>query len=116
MASDWCQHPKLGINTVTGGPQSARASEMRGTQGRCGNDWTRCGPKATWFEPNLRRRSVTWLNNGVNMADKHILILWSLYLTVLLWAPVVGPNPLVARRWALLVVPLSVATVVHLCL
>ena len=50
------------------------------------------------------------------MTDGQILILWSLYLTVLLWAPVVGPNPLVARRWALLVVPLSVATVVHLCL
>ena len=50
------------------------------------------------------------------MTDGQILILWSLYLTVLLWAPVVGPNPLAARGWALLVIPLSVATVVHLCL
>lgn len=33
------------------------------------------------------------------MTDGQILILWSLYLTVLLWAPVVGPNPLVVRRW-----------------
>lgn len=47
----WCQHPKLGINTVTGGPQSARAGQIRGTQGRCADDWTRCGPEAIWFEP-----------------------------------------------------------------
>ncbi len=59
--TDWCQHPKLGVNTVTGGPQSARASEIRGTQGRCADDWTRCGPEAARFEPNLRRRFVTWL-------------------------------------------------------
>ena len=50
------------------------------------------------------------------MTDGQILILWSLYLTVLLWAPVVGPNPQWVRRWTLLEVPLSVATVVHLCL
>ena len=59
--TDWCQHPKLGVNIVTGGQQSARASEIRGTQGRCGNDYTLCGPEAAWFEPNLRRRFVTWL-------------------------------------------------------
>ena len=50
------------------------------------------------------------------MTDGQILTLWSLYLTVLLWSPVVGPKPQWVRRWALLAAPLSVATVAHLCL
>lgn len=57
----WCQHPKLGIDEVTGKPDSVSAGEIRGTHGRCGNDYTRCGPEAVWFEPNLRMRFVTWL-------------------------------------------------------
>ena len=50
----WCCNPKLGIDIATGLREFVPVRWVRGL-------YKQCGPEATWFEPNLRRRFVTWL-------------------------------------------------------